>query len=864
MISVALPNRFLLAVSSASTIAGSTTWAQFHWDNTRRQGGVGGAASCLADYPTLGVDEDALYIGVNQFCGASVNLLEFDSTSVYVLNKAALVGGSLSVAQFDGVLPSATSDGVYTPQGVDNVDANTNQGYVIGVDNRQFGSLVMHRITSPAAAPSISGAISVSVPDTGFPIDVPHEGGVVALDGLDDRLLQAVIRQGTLWAAQQIEVGATGEATVGGGRNAVRWYELGGLASTPAMVQAGTVFDPAPVNPVSYWMGAIMANGQGHAALGMSKAGATTRVNTAFTGRLAGDPPGAMDSPVQYSANTSFAYNVQSFPAPSQRWGDYSYTSVDPDDDMTFWTLQQYVDGTNSYAVRLVRLLSPPPAAIATVSPSVIDPGVRRRRGQRHWQRQRRSRLLRSGPRVRPPVGRIGQRRRRGRDERHGEQPDVADADPQHDRRQPGRSLAHHHQPRRAGRVGLPRRSRSARPLPAPPAFSGVPGDRTLFDAGDGATTGALAFTVADPQGTPVTLTASSSNPIVIPANRVQLGGSGASRTVTVTSVGQYGSSTITLTASDGVPGAPGVLSSSHLRRHREPVVGAGPAAESRRGRHQKPRHLHLAGAAHGGDRAGQQLSSRSGLRPRPDHRRHPRGQRADLHRVRRPRRRLLRAPAGPDGRRCQCAFERDSVRHRPGGAAAGAAGTAGHGAGHRGVASVDARIRRGRSSPATRYARAAVQVSPTWVWRRCRLRRGRSRPSRLLATYYVRIVALNAAGESVASNEAVVVAQPGTCTIPAVPMGVVASALPGRLTLRWDAPQSGAIPTVYVVHAGSASGMSDRFIVGLPGDITSASGLVPRVPYFIRMFAANACGTSGPSDARPPVCVQPVAARSA
>ena len=376
MISVALPNRFLLAVSSASTITGSTTWAQFHWDNTRRQGGVGGAASCLADYPTLGVDEDALYIGVNQFCGASVNLLEFDSTSVYVLNKAALVGGSLSVAQFDGVLPSATSDGVYTPQGVDNVDANTNQGYVIGVDNRQFGSLVMHRITSPAAAPSISGAISLSVPDTGFPIEVPHEGGVVALDGLDDRLLQAVIRQGKLWAAQQIEVGATGEATVGGGRNAVRWYELGGLASTLVMVQAGTVFDPAPVNPVSYWMGAIMANGQGHAALGMSKAGATTPVNTAFTGRLAGDPPGAMDSPVQYSANTSFAYNVQSFPAPSQRWGDYSYTSVDPDDDMTFWTLQQYVDGTNSYAVRLVK------SAVATAGrgrhgvAQRIDPGV--------------------------------------------------------------------------------------------------------------------------------------------------------------------------------------------------------------------------------------------------------------------------------------------------------------------------------------------------------------------------------------------------------------------------------------------------------------------------------------------------------
>jgi hypothetical protein len=99
--------------------------------------------------------------------------------------------------------------------------------------------------------------------------------------------------------------------------------------------------------------------------------------------------------------------------------------------------------------------------------------------------------------------------------------------------------------------------------------------------------------------------------------------------------------------------------------------------------------------------------------------------------------------------------------------------------------------------------------------------------------TYYVRIVAVNAAGAGVASNEAVIVAQPGTCTIPAAPAGVVASALPGRLTLRWDAPASGA---------------ADRFIVGLPGNITTASGLVPGGPYFLRLFAANACGTSGAS----------------
>ena len=69
MITVALPNRFVLAVSSSATIGPATSWAIYGWDNTHTEGGGLGGASCLADYPTLGVDEDALYIGVNQFCG---------------------------------------------------------------------------------------------------------------------------------------------------------------------------------------------------------------------------------------------------------------------------------------------------------------------------------------------------------------------------------------------------------------------------------------------------------------------------------------------------------------------------------------------------------------------------------------------------------------------------------------------------------------------------------------------------------------------------------------------------------------------------------------------------------------------------
>lgn len=79
-----------------------------------------------------------------------------------------------------------------------------------------------------------------------------------------------------------------------------------------------------------------------------------------------------------------------------------------------------------------------------------------------------------------------------------------------------------------------------------------TPSDQTIETNG---TTGALAVTVADPDGSTssLTLSATSSNTSLIPSANVQFGGSAANRTVTVTPIkGQTGTATITLTVSDG------------------------------------------------------------------------------------------------------------------------------------------------------------------------------------------------------------------------------------------------------------------------------------------------------------------------
>ncbi|MBD2461517.1 tandem-95 repeat protein [Oscillatoria sp. FACHB-1407] len=77
-------------------------------------------------------------------------------------------------------------------------------------------------------------------------------------------------------------------------------------------------------------------------------------------------------------------------------------------------------------------------------------------------------------------------------------------------------------------------------------------GDQTV---NEGISTGAIAFTVSDAETSPgvLTVTATSSNPALVPNSNIILGGSGSDRTVTVNPVAnQFGTAIITVSVSDG------------------------------------------------------------------------------------------------------------------------------------------------------------------------------------------------------------------------------------------------------------------------------------------------------------------------
>ena len=74
-------NRILLAVSSGGTITGTASFTFFQFS------AVAVGAGVFADYPTLGIDANALYIGVNMFTSARA----FAGTSGYVVRKSSIL-----------------------------------------------------------------------------------------------------------------------------------------------------------------------------------------------------------------------------------------------------------------------------------------------------------------------------------------------------------------------------------------------------------------------------------------------------------------------------------------------------------------------------------------------------------------------------------------------------------------------------------------------------------------------------------------------------------------------------------------------------------------------------------------------------
>src|ERR1043165_1212751 len=165
MLNEATTNLVMLAVSSGSVISSSSSFTLFQFQHDFNAPTGDGDKGAFADYGTLGIDANALYLGFSIFSKPGTGAVYKGATG-FVINKSGLIGGSLNVTAFRH-LSTAGQTGIDTPQGVDNDDPNATEGYFIGCDNVISTQLIMYRITGVSGSPVLSTPIILQVPETG-------------------------------------------------------------------------------------------------------------------------------------------------------------------------------------------------------------------------------------------------------------------------------------------------------------------------------------------------------------------------------------------------------------------------------------------------------------------------------------------------------------------------------------------------------------------------------------------------------------------------------------------------------------------------------------------------------------------------
>lgn len=295
------------------------------------------------DYPTLGVDRNGVYVAVRIFMETGESYAK-----IAALEKEPLVsGGSVGVSTFTGL-----TDMFAVPQPAVNLDAGSADApsWFVGSSPYTFSGTdseglvyrtLVWRGTMGTRTPYLSGATYLATPRFNDPVPARAWGAVVPVDTGDYRLLTAVVRFNQLWTCRNVGVNFRGTSDFAD-RTACEWLALNLSGARATLAQRGRVFDNVTADPYSFYFPSLAINGQGHVAMAFSGGSGATYVGAYCTGRLRADTANTM-RPVTLLRDGDDVYVHTGGDASGRnRWGDYSATTLDPSDDMTFWTIQEY------------------------------------------------------------------------------------------------------------------------------------------------------------------------------------------------------------------------------------------------------------------------------------------------------------------------------------------------------------------------------------------------------------------------------------------------------------------------------------------------------------------------------------------
>jgi hypothetical protein len=353
------PNNFLVAVSNSSDPTQGWKGFAIPSDSTKTH---------WADFPTLGVNRDGVYVAANMFPVTSGS----SSTSVLVLPKTDLIGGTVANKTLLENL-NANSTGFSIQPITDPKSVGLPVAMLLSDFNTGAGMFKRSDIVGSITSPVLDTADKfIAVPPFGSPTNAPQPGSKAPLETsvVGTRFSSSVVAQnGELWGVQTVN---------NGGRDAVRWFDIN--AATNTLRQSGLIASPV----LSFYYGSIAVNGLGNVVIGFSGSGPSQFVSVyAVEGQTTngvttfGDPLLVKAGVSDYEVTFGFGRN---------RWGDYSATVLDPDDPFRFWTIQEWVSGTDIWSTQITEFdVVPEPTTLILWGTTMAGVGLAarwRRRGQ--------------------------------------------------------------------------------------------------------------------------------------------------------------------------------------------------------------------------------------------------------------------------------------------------------------------------------------------------------------------------------------------------------------------------------------------------------------------------------------------------
>ncbi|MGH2730423.1 MAG: hypothetical protein ACRDJI_07405, partial [Actinomycetota bacterium] len=357
-------------------------------------------STVFPDFPKFGVWPDAYYMTAHEFDPPTgqyqrLLVLAFDREAMLAGAAASDIGLQAIESQapeFFGMLPTDLDGTIPPPTGSPN--------YLVSLsDASDTVNLFRYFIDWVDASGTRVDQAPLQLPSTlwsgnlcNFSRDcIPQGGTAQRLDAFGGESVMYRAAYRNLGTHEALVLNHTIDVN-GADLAGVRWYEVRGLATGPFLAQHGTVAGDA----THRWMGSIAMDRSGNIALGYSGSSANDFPSVRYIGRLASDPPGVM-------AQSEVVLTGQGSQTGSNRWGDYTHMSVDPDDDCRFWYTNEYYLTTSAASWRTAIIsfrfpqcdpsLPPPPDQTAPKirnagdGPDPFTPlGIRRRKTTISWR----------------------------------------------------------------------------------------------------------------------------------------------------------------------------------------------------------------------------------------------------------------------------------------------------------------------------------------------------------------------------------------------------------------------------------------------------------------------------------------------